>query len=616
MFRSRELIGKLVDRLALTEDPEFNGLLRPEPEFSVGKVRAWVKELILGPEPEGPPPTEQAIRDAVINGALAALSISNVRQSYVFKITAVTESPRKSALIANTLAELYILDQLEVKFEATEQATEWLTERVGQLQVELEQSVAEVEAFNTGTTLVSPETLAALNRQLKDLRDRVVGADEAVTLAETRLAELQAAKASETPDVMEEVAGDRTLTRVHKLLEDGGASARDTFDARFAQVVARAELERDRAVSQRDALAGSVDNMQSRITEQSADLVQLQQLQREAEASRLIYEYFLGRLKETSVQQGIQQADSRILSRAVVPNVPSAPRKSRILLLSAILCMMLGGGLVLLREMMQNTFRTAEDLAAITGYTVMGQIPKIPARKRAGVLKYLMDKPNSAASEAIRNLRTSIMLSNVDNPPQIIMSTSAIPGEGKTTQSIALAHNFSGLGKKVLLIEGDIRRLVFTNYFDLPGERGLLSVLSGDIALEEAIVHEPGLGVDVLKGERSSTNAADVFSSHRFTDLLEQARKTYDTIIIDTPPVLVVPDARVIGQAADATLMAIRWNATSKSQVQEALRLFEIVNFRITGLVLNQIDAKGMKKYGYGASYGAYGTYGKSYYND
>ena len=542
----------------------------------------------------------------VIDEVTNAISVSNVRMSYVFEITAVTGNPVKSAAIANTLADLYILEQIEVKFAATEQATQWLSERVGQLQVELEQAVAAVKEFNASTTLISPEALVGLNRQLKESRDRLRDAQQSKTNAVARVAALEAARATDDPQTMVDAAGDSTLSRFLQMLNDSNRAA---FDARFVQVLERAQLDVTRAESQISVLETSIKTQETQIEQQSADLVALQQLEREAEASRLIYEYFLNRLKETSIQQGIQQADSRLLSQAVVPRKASAPRKTLILALSIVLGAVIGGAIVLGREFTQNTFRVAEDLEAKTGYSVLGQIPSIPARKRKNVLQYLADKPTSAAAEAIRNLRTSVLLSDLDNPPKIIMSTSSIPGEGKTTQSIALTQNLAGMGKKVLLIEGDMRRRVFAEYFDIKNQKGLMSVLTHDVELEDAIIHEPTLQADLLIAEKTSTNAADVFSTERFRNFLDELRTRYDYIIIDTPPVLAVPDARVIGQWVDAIIYTVKWDSTSQRQVREGIKSFESVNVRVAGLVLGQISSSGMKRYGYGDSYGAYSSY-------
>lgn len=609
VLRSRRLIEKLVLKLDLVDDPEFNGMLTPPKTISLSALIKFTTELITqSPVPEEIL-SERAILDAVIDEALDRITVSNIRQSYVFEITAITEDPDKSAHIANTLAELYILDQLETKFEATEQATTWLTDRVTHLQIELEEAEAAAKDFNASTDLVSPEDLALQNRQIKELRDRLGEARETVITARQRVQDLEQAQDSQDLKHMADAADDQTLDRIYVQIRDNPDADRAEFDLRFKQVLERAKLEETRVTNQIATLEATVKDQREQIRLQSIDLVELRQLEREAEASMLIYEYFLSRLKETSVQQGIQQADARLLSLAVVPLSPSAPRKVIIIALCLVLGTLLGGALVLLREFAQSTFRAAEDLESFTGYPVLGQIPAISSRRRKNVLQYLVDKPTSAAAEAIRNMRTSILLSNIDNPPQIIMSTSSIPSEGKTTQSLALSQNLSGLGKKVLLIEGDIRRRVFSEYFDIREQRGLISVLAGDCTLEEAVAHEPTMNVDILIGEKSGTNAADLYSSTRFSEFLDEIRKKYDYIIIDTPPVLAVPDARVIGQSVDAILYTVRWDKTTHRQVSEGLKSFETVNVKVTGLVLGQINAKGMKQYGYGDSHGAYSAY-------
>jgi len=196
------------------------------------------------------------------------------------------------------------------------------------------------------------------------------------------------------------------------------------------------------------------------------------------------------------------------------------------------------------------------------------------------------------------------------------MSTSSIPGEGKTTLAIALAQNLAGLDKRVILIEGDIRRRTFGEYFPKAKEKGgLLSVITGKMPLEQAVWREPNGRIDILMGERSTINAADVFSSEAFRSLIDTLRDSYDYVIIDTPPVLVVPDSRVIGQHVDAIFYSVNWDSTKRTQVQEGLRQFQTVNLRVTGMVLSKIDPKGMKRYGYGERYGAYSRYGRGYYD-
>ena len=614
VLRSRGLAGKVVDRLNLINDPEFNGALQ-EPSL-VGTTIARIRAILSFGQKPGtaldPELEKNRVKDGVVAALLDRVSVSNIRQSLVFNITVETESPTKSALIANTIAEIYILNQIEVKFEATEKATVWLSNRVSELQIELETAEKKVSDFTAQTQLVSIEGLQALERQIKELRYRIDGAATAQAETETRLDNL---KSAATPEKKLEIAQDPTLVRIASGGLDSQAE-RESFDARYEAIVARVQSELIRANQQLTALKASETELANQISHQGEDLIALQQLTRESEATRLLYEYFLTRLKETSAQEGIQKADSRLLSNSVVPEHASAPKKAQILSLAMILGAMIGSGLVLLREFRTNTFRTATDLEQHTGYTVIGQIPKIPSRHRMDTLAYLSEKPTSAAAESIRNLRTSLMLSNLDKKPQVIISTSSIPGEGKTTVSLSLAKFLSGLGKSVLLIEGDIRRRTLNEYFPSLPRTGIASVLNGDVKFANAIHRPAGFEADVLAGEKTTVNAADIFSSDTFKSFMSEMRSKYDFIIIDTPPVLVVPDARIIAECADAILFSVKWDSTSKALVEESMRFFHNSNQRITGLVLSQIDEKGMKRYGYGGDSGAYAAYGKGYYDN
>lgn len=606
VMRSRGLLGKLVARLDLTQDPEFNPGLRPDEGFSLGDVVA----LVRGAQQEDSPPTEAETLNRAIDIVLSKLSISNIRQSYVFRIGATTESPQKSAEIANTLAELYIQDQLDLKFEATEKATEWLTGRTSELQAELEAAENQVKDFNASTDLVSPEALAALNRQVKELRERIGDAEAAVGDAEAT-ALLIAGLDPEMPAV--EVAAllnDRSLTDAAGRVQRGRLD-REAFDAMVAQIGERRRLDADRQTAQLTSLRNSLVSLEEQIGRQSEDLVTLQQYEREASASRLIYEHFLGRLKETAVQQGIQQADVRLLSASVIPRSPSAPRKSIIMALAMVLGLFVGTALVLGREMMQKGIRTGDELEALSGLTVMGQVPMAPVRRRKKLLEYIATKSNSAMAEAIRNLRTTVLMSNLDVPPKVIMLTSSIPGEGKTTQSLGLAQNFAAMGKRVLLIEADIRRRTLGDYFEVPENVGLLTAVADDDKLAQAIYEDETLGIHILFGERTKVNAADFFASDRFGTFIKRARQAYDIVIIDTPPVLAVPDARVIGSHADVILYVVRWDHTAKTQVKTGLRAFQTANLHVDGLILSQVSQKGMKRYGYDGGYG----YGKGYYD-
>ena len=634
VIRSRKLGEQLVRRLELTNDPEFNPSVAPV-------VRPWwepVATELLGIKlqqdeklveflfeewlsisfPEPVALSDEQIFNNTVSRALDVISVNLQRNTFVFSLSAKTTDPQKSVLIINSLADLYIADQIAVKFEATENAVNWLSERVTELEVDLKSAEDRIKSLKSGSNLITPETLAALNQQANNMNERLVELERISKGAEERLEELEDLRNRGVLSEMQDEFSDPILQRLYQSFLNGEQQSRELFFDRFDLLVQRDVNDLQRAISQAEALEGSYDRLQLEIEAKTQELIQLQQAEREADATRVLYETFLSRLKETTVQRGLQEADARVLSPAINGRYVE-PQKPRIIALSFLLGAMIGVGIIFLRQFLHNGFRTAEELEKYTGITVMGQIPNLPISKRRQLIGYLNSKPTSAAAEAIRNLRTSVLLSNIDAPPQVIMSTSSIPGEGKTTQAIALAQNFAGLGKKVLLMECDIRRRTFNQYFKTTPDVGLVSALAGEYLIEDIILYERELGVDILIGEKTSVNAADLFSSDRFQEFMGYLRKAYDIIIIDTPPVLVVPDARIIAQFVDAIVYSVKWDQTTKSQVDEGIRQFATANIKIAGFVLSQIDPKGMRRYGYGgkySAYGAYARYGKKYYDN
>lgn len=608
VMTSRTLLETLVRDLDLTADPEFNTRLEPAPALSavgvVDRVRGWLGLPSLDAEPR----TEQEVLLDTVDALAEVVFVRIEPYSYVFSIRAKTGDPHKSALIANRLAAIYLDQQISTKFSATEYAVDWLSQRVTELELELKQKEEAVLELSSVSLLMPEASLEALKARAREAYDRLAELETAALVAQeaadglsARLADgdlRSAAELARDPEVFALLdIGDTTgaLDRLRAALERLRQA-----DAGAAEAVAAARAEHD--------------TLTGRIEAEDAQRQDLTQRIRDADATRVLYQTFLARLKETSIQIGLQQADSRVLS-AAVPGEEVAPRRAMILAVAALLGVVLGVGIILLRQYLNRGFRTADDLEQATGYTVLGQIPRMPLRRRRGVLDYLRRKPTSAAAEAIRNLRTSVLLSDVDTPPRVIMSTSSIPGEGKTTQSIALAQNLAGLGQKVLLVEGDIRRRTFAQYLDADAPGSLVQVVSGTLTLAEAVVSDPALEIDVLMGDRSSVNAADMFSSDSFRRFILSARNAYDYVVIDTPPVLVVPDARVLGRYADAIVYSVQWDRTSKEQVTAGLRMLSSVHLRITGLVLSQVDPKGMRRYGYGSRHGAYSGYGKAYYD-
>ena len=613
VVKSRNLIERLVADMSLINDPEFNRTLR-EPS-----VMASIARYLSLPFMQAPELTPAEIHIEMVNKVTDAINVFSERDTYLIDIQAISGDPHKSADMVNNLAQIYLDDQIGIKLAATEYAIDWLSGRLVELEFELREKENEVTVLQAETKFVSVDAFEVqrfeLHIRAKEIRDRLTSAEDAVVLTRGESERLRALAAGGDIGAMASAVDDPELNQLLDAALTGDESRRTAFLARFDEIAQREQLNAEREISKRDTLQTSFDKIQEQIEARNADLAELNQLLREAEATKLVYETFLARLKETSVQIGLQEADSRVLSVAP-PGELVRPRKAMIMMLSLVLGAMAGVCVVLLRQFVHEGFRTAEELEDVTGYKVIGQIPRIPIRKRKFLLDYLKRKSTSAASEAVRNLRTSVLLSNDNDPPRVIMGVSTVPGEGKTTQAIALSLNLSDLGKKVLLVEADIRRRTFTNYFNQNPPGTLVSVLSDGQAIEKAVFHDNDVGADILMGGRSAINAADLFSSEKFSDFVESARAIYDFVIIDTPPVLVVPDARIIGRSVDAIIYTVKWDGTEQSQVVDGLRALSSVGLRISGLVLNQIDPAKMKSYGYGGKHGAYARYGYTSYGN
>lgn len=606
VLRSRILVGKVVDELNLVSLGMFNPTLRPEGwrQRLRGMARAQYYDLI---GEDMPPPqvfSAERQRDSAVTILIGKLEIRNISSSLAFSISIETTDRKLSVAIVDTMAEAYIDDQLEVKASATVRATEWLADRVAELEETVSVAVQNVQDFRSNTNVVSTESLVVLERQMKEMRSRVKELEDSLAFQDADLIVLRSVEDS-SREAQEAALDNNDLNQLLPRVADTPSIAR-AFDVRFSQLLTRAQVNRDRAAAQLAALTQSQQTLELELKTQSEDLIQLEQLEREASAKGVLYDYFLTRLNETSVQQGIQQPDSRIISRAVLPMDPSSPRKNLIVAAAAMLGLLLGATWVMIREIRANGFRTAEDLQQYAGYAVLGEVPKIARHRRRKLLDFLAKQGNSAAAEANRNLRTSLLLTGGATPPQLIVISSSVPGEGKTTQSIALAHNLGALGHKVLLIEGDVRRRVFSEYFKPKGDQGIMAAIEGTVPLADLVVTDPRINADVLMGEAAKINAADVYQSKAFEAFITNIRAEYDHIILDTPPVLAVSDARVIARFSDALLYVVHWDKTTRAQVDAGLSQFEMGGAKVDGLVMTQVDPKGSQRYGYTQRYGTY----------
>jgi capsular exopolysaccharide synthesis family protein len=389
----------------------------------------------------------------------------------------------------------------------------------------------------------------------------------------------------------------------------------------------RAEAERIAAAlaNELDVLRGREARLERRVAELEAGTIdqrrlelQLRELERAAESSRAVYENFLERFTEMAQQEEIQQADARVLTPADVPGAPDATRRNSTVMAGGIGGMLLGVGLVFLLDRLNNTFRGVGQLEQATTLPVTASLPLIRPGAKRSVVAEVSDRPASPLAEAMRHLRTSILLSDLDHPPKVVMITSAVPGEGKSTTSALLALTGTTAGQSAVVVDADLRHSALSAMLgDDAAARGpgLVGVLEGSAGLADAVVTDATTGLQVLPaGARlTGVNAADVLASQRFHRLVDELRARYDLVVVDTPPTLAVTDARIVATLVDAVVFAVHWDRTPRAAALDGLRELYSVDAPVIGTALTLVNEAKAARYAYGGYGSYYGKYRGAY---
>lgn len=645
VLRSRGLATKAVERLGLTLQPEFNAQLRPPGTIEkIGDAFrvAFARLTGLGSaEPEEDIAQEFRLNQ-VVDNFLAKRRVTSVGRSRAIKISFVSENPEIAARATVALAELYIVERLDGKFQAAREVTNWLSSRVQALRAEVETKEKAVEEFRKKYDLLKGQRgEALLAQEVSELNQQLGTAIASRTEAEAKYTEIQNMLASGQGSSAEAVLSSRLIqdlrreeakleaqvsnyaTRygsAHPTMRNAVAQLNDirqTIDREVRKVAKGLENVLSVARTREAALRAQLDRVKSRVASSNSVEVQLRSLEQEALAARELLETFLQRTNATDAQADLisQQADARIVSYAAVPEAPSFPKIGTSLLLSLIAALVAGIGLALLREVVDNTFRSSEDVEKETGARVLGHIPKIEnwRARRRGLADLVVRSPLSLESEAVRRLCTGVMIACKGGASNRIMVTSAQPREGKTSLCSAIARSRASAGGKILLIDCDIRRPTIHKEFGLAAGPGLVQLIKGGCTLEEAIQKDPVTGLDVIvAGNERVHSPQDLLASERMKTLVTREASSYDLVIMDTPPVSAVSDALLLSDIAD-TIFVIRWGHASKKIVKHALREAIEAGGNLLGVVLSQVDAKEHVSYGYGDA-GVYTKGVREYY--
>ncbi|MDP3738003.1 MAG: polysaccharide biosynthesis tyrosine autokinase [Hyphomonadaceae bacterium] len=653
IIRSRTLIEKLVRRLDLMNSPEFNWRKAQPSEMDqrIDAIKSFIKSLIpfggknaeeetdTGPAVD-PAEAERAEVDDVVTAVQSAIDVNRLGSTYIIEISATSGDPKKAALLANSLAEVYLDNQLDTKYEATRNAKEWLDTRVGDLREEVRAAESAVEAhrartglLRTGDTTLTEQTIRDLNAQLsvaqndyaeKNARLRNLDAQRKAGVSVDSIAEalnsqnIGSLRTKQTELAVRKAEVFRKYGEKHpeyqRVLVEEEDIARQ-IDAELRRISSSLEQEVMIARERVNTIQGSLNGAKGELAVNNRAGVEQAALEREAQASRTLFEEFNNRFKETGKLEDITEADAIIDSYAPVPSGASFPSTTLNLALGFMLGVALAGFAGLVTELLDSYISSPEEVEQVAGVPYIGQIPLLPAagnftKSRVKPAEYLIDKPHSGFAEAYRHLRASIMFADIDKAAKTVAVVSSLPSEGKTSMTFCLGRMAAMSGTKTIVIDGDIRLRQLTEISGVKAEVGLLEYLFGETRLADAVVTDEKTGLHILPLTDRKHTPRDVFGSRAFDALLNMLQQTYDLIIIDTGPILLMAETRVVTSKVDQVVVATRWRKTNRGTLRETMKILRDFHANVAGVVLTFVDLRKRSHHAYtSANYKAYAKY-------
>ncbi len=651
VIKSRELAHKIIDHLHLEQYPEFNpkpqkpGLLA---QFSFKNLlpESWKEAMgMVKIDSRTAEEKEEARLTRLTNIFLSKLKVSQVKRSQVINVGFESEDPKLAAKIANEVADKYIVGQLQAKFDATKKATDWLNDQLVELKQKVESSERAVEQYRKTHELLEVSKEVGLSQQqMSEVNSQLIIARAQRAEAEAKYQQVEAiAKSGRDIDSVAEVLNSSLISSLRQqesevqrkysemLVEFGQRHPRMIqmqAELEDIQAKVRSEVKKvaaglrnsmDVARAREGSLSSSLRQMESKTSGSNQAEVQLHALEREATANKALFETFLGRFKETASTQGIAQADARVISFAEIPLGASYPKRNLLLMSSVVGALLFGVFLVFILEMLNPGVRSPEQIQDLFNMSTLGIVPKI-VDANALPHEYLLTKPQSSLAEAVNTLRISLSLLNPDAEVKSLLVTSSVPGEGKSTLAVLIARHSACAGQRVVLVDTDLRRPTIEKMFKFKDRKlGLTDLLmQHDLSINDVLVDDPETGMKILTGGKSAfINPVDLFASQRMKSIVNDLRERFDLVILDSAPIMAVPDTRILAGLVDKTIFVLNWDSTPKKVVHGALHLLnKDGHSNIAGVVLQKVNLQQYGRYGYGDSgyYYHYGRYNQ-YYN-
>ncbi len=647
ILKSRKLARRVVHEMGLLEHPEF------KPPISVEMVSSEASALdantnlapTLNAAASEAIDKETRLEQLVVSRFLGRLTVTPVKNTKLVRITFESTNPVFAAEVANKLADTYILSYLDSRLEMGEKASKWLGERLTHHKIKLEESQNDLLTYKeqNGLLDLSGGIGKLTEQEIGIVTTKLIEAEARMARAKILLDDVKTTRQS-NPDALLglplidsnemvqrfKIELQQAEFNLNELLNRYGERHPKVIDAQSRKDTAKSNLdsqtfniidsiEKDYTLARQtvNSLQSTLDDGKQEIQQVGRSRVDLMQLEREVEINQKMYETFYSRMREVDEAENLSTTNAQISEYAEAPLGPFKPKKSLILLVAFLLTLTASMAAAIGAEAFNNKITSTDNIENDLSLRMLGIIPLVTRKvlRKSGLSspmpgEKLEDRGHFA--ESIRTIRTSVCLNDLESPNQVLLITSALPGEGKSTTAGHLAHSLAQM-EKVLLVECDLRKPSLHKSFELNTEYGLSELLSGQAKFRECIELEVAENLDFIPAGAITEHPLELLSSGNFNHLIEQMKKRYDRIVIDCAPIQAVSDALILGKHADAVLYTIKANATDLDISARGVKRLRDSGVNLLGAVVTQVDITKIASYGGGMDYqGYYDYYGYS----
>lgn len=630
ILKSRNLAKRVIRQMKLDQNPEFGGSAAV-----VAKAPAPAEILDRRNADEG-------INPRVVNSFLSRLTVEPLQKSMLVKVSFDSYSPALSANVANAVAKSYIEFNIESKFDATQQAREWLEKQLEEMKARVERAEEALNKYaaqngiiflTEGASTASKDAHGEnmITRKLSELSSQLVQATSDRISREAMYREVEKGDADSISAVLNNLliqalkrdyataeAEYSQLSKVYKpeypkmvRLREQINQIKNRVSAETAKTVSGIKSDYETALKRENYLTSTLEKYKTEALTLNERMVQYQILKRETETNRELYNGLLQRLKETGISASLTASNIQVLDRAEIPQSPHKPKKTLNLLLALVTGLFGGIGLAFFVEYLDNTVKQPDDVEKGAGLPSLGIVPNVMETVNSSSRPMIThDDRKSSLSEAYRAIGTYIQFSSAVKPPKTLLVTSPRKGEGKTTTAVNTAITMAHSGGKGLIIDADMRKPQLHKIFDVDSLTGLSSFLTGNIEFGEELVKRTKVeNLDIIPAGIIPPNPSELLASYRMKDLISGLTTQYSFVIIDSPPLLGLSDAIIISTMTDGVIMVVRSGSTPKDLVSQSKKLLYGVNAKILGVVLNGVRESDLR-------YGSYSYYYSYYYEE